>query len=54
MTIALILFACPADLSACRRDRIEMSGGYASAMQTVAEWVAGHPGYAVLRFGVRR
>lgn len=46
MTLALIVFACCPDLSACRRERFD-APGYASALQIVAGWIGEHPGYVV-------
>ena len=54
MLAILTIIACPIDLSACRRERLPVSGGYATAQQAVAEWVGEHPGYAVLMWRVRR
>lgn len=54
MLATLIIYACVADLSACRRERLSVSGGYATAQQAVAEWVGEHPGYAVLSWRFSR
>lgn len=55
MLAILTIIACPIDLSACRRERLTVSGGYATAQQVVAEWIAdGHEAYRVTEWRFAR
>jgi hypothetical protein len=56
MTLLTIwLIACPiADPSACRKIRLEVSGGHVGAMHEVAMWTADHEGYRVLSWRAGR
>lgn len=50
----LTILACPADLSACRRESIEMTGGYVGAQAALMEWLGEHEGYRVISWRMRR
>ncbi len=52
MLTIVTLLACSADLSACRKVRLD-AYGLSAAQMAVAEWIAdGHEGYRVIEWKV--
>ncbi len=54
MWYALIIYACPIDLSACVKETFEIRGGHSEAMFAVVEFRETHPAYYWIKMETKR